>query len=89
MLSAGGVPENARDSFLLEEDGKLYTRSTAALRVCLRLGGAWPLLYGLIIIPAPLRNMVYDLIARNRYKWFGKSAECWLPSPEWKDLFIA
>ena len=76
------------DSFVLVENGKMYTRSTAALRVCRRLNGWLPLLYGLIIIPRFIRDVVYDLVARNRYKWFGKLNECWVPTPELSARFL-
>ena len=76
------------DSFVLIENGKMYTRSTAALRVCRRLNGGLPVLYGLIIIPAFIRDAVYDLVSGNRYKWFGKSKECWLPTPELSARFL-
>ena len=82
------LPEKKFDSFILLEGEKIYTRSTGALRVLRNLGGLWPVCYGLIIIPPFIRNAVYDWISRNRYKWFGKKEECWLPRPEWKDLFL-
>jgi predicted DCC family thiol-disulfide oxidoreductase YuxK len=75
-------------SVLLVEDGKLYARSTAALRAARRLSGAWPLLYGFIIIPRPIRDLVYNWIARNRYRWFGKKDQCMIPSPELKARFL-
>ena len=75
-------------SFVLIENGSMFIRSTAALRVCRRLNGAFPLLYGLMIVPAFIRNAVYDLVARNRYKWFGKLKECWLPTPELSARFL-
>lgn len=76
------------DSIVLYENGKIYTRSTAALRVARTLGGAWPLLYVFMLIPAPLRNACYNVIATNRYKWFGRSETCWTPKPEWKERFL-
>ena len=76
-------------SFVLLEDGKVYEQSTAALRVARKLKGLWPLLYGFIIVPAFIRNAVYSLIARNRYKWFGKKESCWVPTPQLKDKFLA
>ena len=71
----------------MEED-KVYTRSTAALRVARKLSGAWKLLYGIMIVPRFLRNFVYNVIARNRYKWFGKKDECMIPTAELKDRFL-
>jgi len=82
------LPPGEFDSFLLLEGEKIYKRSTAALRVLKRLNGLWPLLYGLIIVPPFIRNAIYDWIAANRYKWFGKKNECWIPRPEWKEVFI-
>lgn len=75
-------------SVILVEDSKLYARSTAALRIARRLGGAWPLLYGFIIIPQPIRDGVYNWIARNRYRWFGKKDQCMIPSPDLKSRFL-
>lgn len=76
------------DSFVLIENGKAYTRSTAALRVVKRLGGLLSFLYAFIIIPPFIRNAIYDYVARNRYKWFGKSESCMLPTPELKARFL-
>ena len=75
------------DSIVLYEKGKFYTRSTAALRIAKKLSGGWPLLYVFMVIPAPLRNLVYNLIAKNRYRWFGRSETCWMPKPAWKERF--
>ncbi len=76
------------ESVLLVENGCVYRRSTAALRVCRRLHRLWPTLYVFIVIPAPVRDAVYELIGRNRYRWFGKKESCWIPEPEWVDRFI-
>ena len=75
-------------TFIFIEDGKVYTKSTAALRVCRYLGALWPLLYGFIIVPKFIRNAVYDLVAKNRYKWFGKKDTCMIPTPEVRARFI-
>jgi predicted DCC family thiol-disulfide oxidoreductase YuxK len=75
------------DSIILLEDGKLYKRSTAALRVARKLNGLWPLLYGFIIVPRFIRDAVYNYIAKNRYKWFGKQESCWVPTPALKSRF--
>jgi predicted DCC family thiol-disulfide oxidoreductase YuxK len=73
---------------VLIEKGQLFTKSDAALRVARRLPGLWPALYGFIFLPRFLRNGVYDWIARNRYRWFGKQEQCMLPRPEWKERFL-
>ena len=87
-LEKFGLSTNNFHSFMLIEDGRLYTRSAAALRMLKHLGGGWSLLYGLMIIPAFIRDAVYNLLANNRYKWFGKKAECWVPTPAIKDKFL-
>lgn len=76
------------DSIVLLEEGKVYQKSTAALRIARRLNGLWPLLYGFIILPAFFRNVFYDIIARNRYRWFGKKDQCMIPGPEIRMRFI-
>lgn len=79
--------ENLPGSFILYEEGKIYTRSTAALKTLYRLRG-WGWTKILLYVPAFLRNFVYDLIAKNRYSWFGKKESCWLPSPNLQERFI-
>ena len=88
LIKQYGLPENDMRSFLLVENGKLYSKSTAALKVCRYLKGLWPLCYGFIIVPAFIRNAVYDLIAKNRYKWFGQKKECMVPTPDVKARFL-
>jgi predicted DCC family thiol-disulfide oxidoreductase YuxK len=87
-LKPFNVDPDEGDSFVLLENGKVYQRSTAALRVAKRLNGFWPLLYGFIIVPRFLRDSIYNFIAKNRYKWFGKKETCWVPTPELKERFI-
>ena len=76
------------DSVILVEDGEAYTYSTAALRIVKRLGGFWPLLYGFIAIPKPIRDFFYRLFAKYRYRLFGRKDECMLPSPEVRARFL-
>lgn len=76
------------DSIVLYENGKIYEKSTAALRIAKKLNGAWFLLYAFIIIPPFIRNFIYDIIAKHRYKWFGKSDTCRMPSQNIKDRFL-
>lgn len=76
------------NSFLLHTPAKIYTKSTAALRVAKHLNGGWPLLYGFIIIPPFIRDAVYNFIANNRYRWFGKKETCWLPTPQLRKRFV-
>jgi predicted DCC family thiol-disulfide oxidoreductase YuxK len=74
-------------TFVLVSEGKVYTRSAAALRIARHLRGAWPLLRFFGIVPRPLRDMLYDYIARNRYSWFGKTESCLVPTPELRARF--
>lgn len=87
-LSGFSLNKGQGESMVLLEDGKVYERSTAALRVARRLSGGWPLLYGFIIIPRFIRDAVYKYIAKNRYKWFGKQESCWVPTPDLKAKFL-
>ncbi|TLD71956.1 thiol-disulfide oxidoreductase DCC family protein [Phragmitibacter flavus] len=76
------------DTLVLIENGNAYTRSSAALHIAKQLNAAWPLCYAAIIIPRPLRDAAYNFIARNRYRWFGKSEACMMPQPGWKERFL-
>ena len=75
-------------TIVLYENGKVFTRSTAVLRILRLLGGWWKLLYGLIILPKPLRDILYEFIARHRYRWFGRQESCRLPTPELRAKFL-
>jgi predicted DCC family thiol-disulfide oxidoreductase YuxK len=82
-----GIPSSF-NSFVLIDNGAAYTQSTAALRVLKKTKGLWPLLYGFIMIPAPIRNLVYKFISRNRYRFFGKRETCIAPNAELKSKFL-
>lgn len=88
VLKKYGMPQNEFNSFMLLEGKRLYTKSSGALRMLKHLGGAWILFYAFIIVPKFLRDAVYNFVATNRYRWFGKKEECWLPKPEWKKKFL-
>lgn len=88
LLKQYGINTLDTDSIILIENGKAYTKSSAALRVAKGLSGVWPVLYGFIIIPKWIRNAVYDYIAKNRYKWYGKKDSCMIPTPELKNKFL-
>ncbi len=76
------------DSVMLLENNAIKLKSTAALQIAKRLSGIYSALYGFIIVPRFIRDSVYDFIARNRYRWFGKQESCMIPQPELKKLFI-
>jgi predicted DCC family thiol-disulfide oxidoreductase YuxK len=75
-MATNQLHEKSFSSFILVENGKLYFKSTAALKVVKKLNGPLKLLYFFIIVPPFIRNFIYDIVARNRYKWFGKSDVC-------------
>lgn len=89
ILLENNIPlETEISTVFLFENGKLYQKSTAALRIARKLPFAWNLCYIGIIIPAFLRNVIYDFIAKNRYKWFGKKETCRVPSPAERGKFL-
>lgn len=76
------------NTILLVTEHKIYTKSSAALKVAKNLKGWYPILYLFYIIPKPIRDLVYNFIAKNRYKWFGKEESCMIPTPELKNKFL-
>ena len=89
LLAENGVDKVETDSVVLIEDGKVYTHSTAALRVASKLDGAWRWFYYFIFVPRPIRDATYKLFAKYRYRLFGKKDECMLPSPDVRARFLA
>ena len=81
-----GVPEVY--SLVLLEDGRYYMKSSAALRICRRLAGVWKLFYIFWLVPKPLRDYVYDFVAKHRYEWFGKRDHCLMPTPDIRARFL-
>lgn len=78
----------ALDSMVLVKNGKAHQKSAAALETAIGLGGVYSFAKILKLVPSFISNWVYDFVARNRYRWFGRSEECWLPRPEWKARFL-
>jgi predicted DCC family thiol-disulfide oxidoreductase YuxK len=88
LLKQYANASNHYNSVLLIDNGQLYTQSTAALRIIRRLSGLWPCLYIGILLPTGIRNRIYQFVARNRYRWFGKRQSCIVPNPKSQHLFI-
>lgn len=88
LLSRFDANPDYLDSLVLIENGKIYYRSTAALKIAKKLPGFWPLLHGLIILPPFLRDGIYDWIGKNRYRWFGEKNTCRLPTAAEKAKFL-
>ncbi|MGI8544607.1 MAG: thiol-disulfide oxidoreductase DCC family protein [Aridibacter sp.] len=76
------------DSVILIEDGKAYTHSTAALRIARNLDGIWSVFYIFLLVPKFIRNFFYKILAKYRYKLFGKKDECMIPTPEIRRKFL-
>ena len=76
------------DSIILIEDTIIYEKSTAVLRIAKKLNNGFQLLYVFILIPKILRDKIYDYIAKNRYKWYGKKDTCMLPTKDLKSRFL-
>jgi len=76
------------DTFVLIDEDKYYIKSTAALIVAKNLTGLWKMLYVFIIIPGPIRDSLYNLVAKNRYKLFGKREACRIPTSEERNKFL-
>ncbi len=70
---AGGLESG---SVILIHEGRYYARSTAVLVIMKLLGGCWRIIYALKIIPEPVRNFFYRIVARNRFRWFGRTDAC-------------
>ena len=88
LVNQFGIDPNETDSIILIKGQKHYIRSSAALRVAKGLSGGYPLFYVFMIIPTFVRNWVYDYIAKNRYKWYGKRESCMIPTEELKSRFL-
>ena len=89
LLRDAGVTPPLPDSLILVEDGRVYFRSAAALRVARRLRFPWPIAYALVVVPRVIRDRVYDVIAAHRYRWFGRRESCMVPTPDLKKRFLS
>ena len=88
LLEQYGFSTTELNSFVLIENGKAYKKTTAALHVYPKLGGGWTLMKLLWAFPSFLRDIVYNIIAANRYRWWGKKETCMVPSAEVRSLFL-
>ena len=85
---ASGPQAGDPQSFIFLDKDAFYEQSNAVLRALSRLGGAWRLVAVLSVFPRPLRDLVYRIVARNRYRWFGRRDACRLPTPDERDRFL-
>ncbi len=82
------LPPSALNSVLLIKGGRLFQKSNAALEIASMLDGIWPILYVFKIVPRFLRDLIYDWIAHNRYRWFGKKEACMIPTQDMRARFL-
>ena len=88
LLRQFGLNTTQLDSFIFISDGKAYLRSTAGLKLYNQLPWYWKWTQLFWIVPRVIRDAVYNFIARNRYKWFGKRDQCMVPSAEVRERFL-
>jgi predicted DCC family thiol-disulfide oxidoreductase YuxK len=89
QLEKFNLDKNSLYSIILIKEDNVYQQSDAALRIAKELNGGWPVFYMFIILPRFIRDTIYNLIAQNRYRLFGKKEACWIPTPELQSRFIS
>ena len=89
LLRRHGLPPEGRETIVVLEAGRARVRSDAALLLARRLPWPWPLLAVFVACPRPLRDALYAWVARHRYRWFGRTESCMLPTPEVADRFLS
>lgn len=88
LLQQGGMPIDDMDTFIMIQGNQYYIKSEAALHVFRHFSGLWPLLYVGILVPRFIRDWIYDRIAGNRYRLFGRSEACLLITPDLRSRFL-
>lgn len=88
LLAAHAARPELADSVALVEGGQVYAESTAALRIARLMDWPWPVLAALLAVPRPIRDAAYRLVARNRYRWFGRQDACMAPTPALRERFL-
>jgi predicted DCC family thiol-disulfide oxidoreductase YuxK len=88
LMAEAAWASGEADTVILIENRRAFIRSAAALRIARRLRFPWPLVCALVVVPRPLRDWVYDLVARNRLRWFGRRDVCMVPGPETAGRFL-
>jgi predicted DCC family thiol-disulfide oxidoreductase YuxK len=87
LLAQHGVKTDL-STIVFIENGRVYQKSSAVLRIARYLSGAWPLVAVFVAVPSVIRDAVYDLVARNRYRWWGRTEECPVPAPAIRQRFL-
>ena len=89
LLEKHNINKAEIDSIILIEDEAAYTHSTAALRIARKLDGVWSWFYVFVVVPEFIRDFFYKLFAKYRYRLFGKTEVCMIPTAEIREKFIA
>jgi len=84
-----GIDVSKIDSIVLIEENEAFYKSSAALKISKNLSGLYSFFYMFIIFPKFIRDAIYDYVAKNRYKWYGKKETCMVPTEELKSKFIS
>ena len=88
ILPAKGIDPSRMHSIILLKNGRVFQRSNAALEITKDMPGLWPVLWVFKLVPSFIRDFFYNIIANNRYKWFGKLDSCRMPTPELRERFL-
>lgn len=88
ILLQCGIKKNDLNTIILVDRGVVYSKSTAILKIVKKLNGPWKFFYIFIILPKSFRDTIYDHVAKNRYRWFGKRKECMVPTEDLKNRFL-
>lgn len=88
LMKQHGIDDPDLNTFLLIKNGKLYQRTDAALEIAKDLIGYWKYCRVFLIVPTPLRDVFYRLLAKNRYRLFGRREICMVPTPEVRQRFL-
>ena len=88
LLEVYNIDWKKDDSFVVIENGKAYQKSSATLKLYNKLPWYWKWTQVFWIVPRFIRDSIYNLIAANRYRWFGKKEKCMIPTPEMKQRFL-
>ncbi len=88
ILKENNLSELAEHSLILVEDGRIYYKSGAALRIARKLRGLWSIFYGFIVVPGIIRDFIYEVLANKRYRLYGRREECFLPAEENRERFL-
>jgi len=88
VLAQYGQNNQNFNSVILVMNGRTYYKSSAALEIARQLDGFWPVFYIFRILPTFIRDFFYDIIAKNRYRWFGKRESCRFPEPAVRERFL-